>query len=258
MDAPDSSIDDAWRSYFSERCHPDVADLVADYPDRRSLYVDLVDLYGYDAEFTVGLFDAPGRYLRRAAEVLCGGYEGLDHVNVRVTNNPALFPLADLGADHLGELVTVEAVADSVGPSGATAAVAAFECHACGALVETRPYGVRLSAPRHCEACGGEGTLELAPTRSSFVDLRRVSIVPPGEGAESRSIDVFLADDLVDAVGAGDQFLVTGVVRPARAGQSNRFDLYVEGVTVAEERSAVEDRSLAEVIQSRWESTSGE
>jgi len=50
---------------------------------------------------------------------------------------------------------------------------------------------------------------------------------------------------------------VTGVVRPVRAGPSNRFDLCVDGIAVSEERSAVDDRSLTEVIQSRWESMSG-
>jgi len=146
--APASSrIDDTWRSFFSERCHPDVAALARAYPDRRSLYVDLVDLYGYDSEFTVAFFDAPARFLRRAVEVLCDGYDAFDHVNVRVTNNPALFQLSDLGASHLQELVTVEGVADSIDPVGAMAAVAAFACDACGEAVEVRPYGVEMPAP---------------------------------------------------------------------------------------------------------------
>ena len=68
---------------------------------------------------------------------------------------------------------------------------------------------------------------------------------------------MFLADDLADAVAPGDQFLVTGVVRPVRTDPSNRFDLCVDGLAVSEERSAVPDRSLTEVIQSRWESMSG-
>lgn len=261
--APASSqIDDTWRSYFSERCHPDVAALARAYPDRRSLYVDLVDLYGYDSAFTVALFDAPGRYLRRAVAVLCAGYDAFDHVNVRVTNNPALFQLSDLGASHLNELVTVEGVADSVDPVGATAAVAVFSCDACGEAVEVRPYGVEMLTPRHCSECGEAGAMRFRPARSTFVDLRRVSLGSSPEddedGSASRSLDVFLADDLVDAVAPGDQFLVTGLVRPVRAGRSNRFDLCVDGIAVSEERSAVDDRSLAEVIQSRWESTSAD
>lgn len=258
MASSHSRIGSTWRSYFSQRCHPDVATLAADYPDRRSLYVDLVDLYGYDAEFTVALFDAPGRFLRQAATVLGEGHEAFDHVNVRVTNNPALFPLADVRSRHLHELVTVQGVAESLGPPEATVANAVYECHRCGATVDVRSWGVRLSDPRHCEECEGDGTLHLEPERSTFVDLRRVSFAEPPEDrvgrTPPRTIDVFLEDDLVDAVAAGDQFLVTGIVRPRCVGPSNRFDLYVDGITVAEERSAVEDRSLAEVIQSRWES----
>ena len=174
--APASSrIDDTWRSYFTERCHPDVAALARAYPDRRALYVDLVDLYGYDSEFTVDFFDAPARFLRRAVEVLCDGYDAFDHVNVRVTNNPALFQLSDLGASHLQELVTVEGIADSIDHVGATAAVAAFACDACGEAVEVRPYGVEMPAPRRCSECGEAGTLRFRPDRSTFVDLRRVS-----------------------------------------------------------------------------------
>lgn len=258
MDASDSWIDDAWRSYFGERCHPDVEGLVRAYPDRRSLHVDLVDLYGYDDEFTVALFDEPGRFLRRGVEVLCEGYDALEHANVRVSNNPALFELADLRARHLGELVTVEGVATSVGPVGATAAVAVFECRACGAGVEQRPYGVRLSPPGRCGECDGVETLAFRPEQSTYVDLRRVELSPPPEkredGAAPRTVDLFLANDLADAVAAGDRFLATGIVRPVRVGPSNRFDLSIEGITVADERSPVPDRSLAEVIQSRWES----
>jgi len=260
MAQANSRIDDTWRSYFSERCHPDVEALARAYPDRRSLYVDLVDLYGYDSEFTVALFDAPGRFLRRAVAVLCAGYDVFDHVNVRVTNNPALFQLADLGAGHLHELVTVEGVAASVDPVGATAAVAVFECDACGESVEVRPYGVRLSAPHHCDECGGSGTVRFRPGRSTFVDLGRVSFGPSTEedGDDPRTVDVYLADDLVDAVAPGDGFLVTGIVRPVRAGPSNRFDLCIDGLAVADERTDVADRSLAEVIQSRWESMSAD
>lgn len=260
--APSLPIDSTWQSYFSQRCHPDVAALANHYPDRRSLYVDLVDLYGYDAEFTVALSDAPGRFLRRATGVLRDGREAFDHVNVRVTNNPAMFRLGDLGTRHLHELVTVQGVAESLGSIQATAAVAVFECRHCGEAVDVPPCGVRLSEPRRCESCDGDGAFEFRPGRSTFVDLRRVSFAAPrderDDAADPRTLDVFLADDLVDAVHAGDQFLVTGIVRPVRVGPSNRFDLCVDGLTVAEERSAVEDRSLAEVIQSRWESMGGE
>lgn len=258
MDATESWIDDAWRSYFAERCRPDVEALVRAYPDRPSLSVDLVDLYGYDDEFTVALFDEPGRFLRRAVEVLCDGHDALEHANVRVTNNPALFELGDLRARHLHELVTVEGVAASVGPVGATAAVAVFECNACGAEVEQRPAGVRLSPPGRCVECDGVDALAFRPDRSTFVDLRRVALAPPQEeradDATPRTVDLFLADDLADAVAPGDGFLATGIVRPVRAGPSNRFDLCVEGLSVTDERSPVPDRSLAEVIQSRWES----
>lgn len=262
MDAADSGIDDVWRSYFEERCRSDVENLAEAYPDRRSLHVDLVDLYGYDDEFAVAFFDDPGRYLRRAASVLCAGHDGFDYVNVRVRNNPSLFRLADLGAGHLHELVTVEGVAESVDPAGTTAAVAVFECEACGAGVEQHPHGVRLSTPRHCGACDRAGALAFRPARSTFVDLGRVEFTPPhderADGESPRTVDLYLADDLSDAVDAGDRFLATAVVRPVRVGPSNRFDLCLDGVAVAEERRPVPDRSLAEVIQSRWESMDGE
>jgi DNA replicative helicase MCM subunit Mcm2 (Cdc46/Mcm family) len=179
-----------------------------------------------------------------------------------VRTNPALFELGDLRARHLHELVTVEGVAASVGPVGATAAVALFECHACGAEVEQRPAGVRLSPPGRCVERDGVDTLAFRPDRSTFVDLRRVELAPPhderADGADPRTVGLFLADDPADAVAPGDGFLATGVVRPVAAGPSNRFDLCIEGVGVTDERRPVPDRSLAEVIQSRWESMGGE
>lgn len=255
MTGSDGDVRETWRRYLAERCAEDVSDLLDRYPERRSLSVDLVDLYDYDAAFTVDLFAAPERYLRAAAAVLRERGDAVEHVAIRVVDNPAMLSLESLRARHVTELVTAEAVVESVGPVGAAAAVAVFACPACGGEVATWPLGVRRPEPPACGECDAGLPLAFRPDRSAFVDCQRVAVGAPDADDGAPTVDLFLTDDLVDAVGTGDRFLVTAIVRPLPSGPSNGFRLALDGLGVAEERSAVADRSLAEVIRSRWEST---
>lgn len=250
-----STIEGGWRSFFGGPYRPAVEELAGAYPDRRSLYVDVVDLHDHDAEFANALFAEPDRFLRAAAATLRELHDGFGRVNVRLENNPGLVGVADLGTRHLHELVTVEGAVETVEPVRTAAATAVFGCPSCGETTDTRPTGLRLSDPVGCDGCGWDGALELRHRDSRFVDHQRVTLIEPGaDEASGASIDAVLDDDIVGAVEPGDQVLVTGIVRVDREGGSNRFERYLDAVSVSEERGGRDHDALDDVIRSQWES----
>lgn len=244
-----SDAPEGWRSYFRRR-RSDVRRLADAYPDRRSLSVDVLDLYDVDEDLVTALFESPDRVLREGADVLRNAHDAFDRVHLRVENHPELLPLDRLGAGHLGELVTVDGVVEAVGPVRATAFEAVHECPNCGDRIRTRPDGIRLREPCRCERCDWSGPFALRHDGSTFVDLQRVTFAADGD--DPRTVPVFLSDDLVGTVDPGNHLLVTGVVRAKPVDDSNRFDLYVDANSIAEEHGGGRREGLAELIRSKW------
>lgn len=248
---------DRWRTYLLEQCDSEVGDLAGAYPERRSLTVDVIDLYDFDEELVTALFDAPCHVLRQASDALRELHDAFGRVHVRVENNPELLSVERLGSPHVHELVTVEGRVASVGSVETTAVETVYDCPNCGGSLVTRPVGVRLDEPHRCERCDWDGGFDLRHDRSTFADLQRVSFAQLPEDrreeeADPRTVAVYLSDDLVGSVAPDDRLLVTGIARLNPRGSSNRFDLYVDANAVAEERPREESEGLAEIITSQW------
>jgi len=68
-----------WRDIHRDR-QEKVGRLVDEYPERRSLYLDLIDLHDRDPEFAEALFSDPDRVLSRGSAVLVDRYDERDWV----------------------------------------------------------------------------------------------------------------------------------------------------------------------------------
>lgn len=262
MAGASTDVGETWRSFYRECCRDDIEELVQEYPTERSLYVDVLDLHGYDADFTERLFSAPGEYLRHGAATLGEVHESFDRVNVRLVNHPGLISLENLRTRHLGELVSIEGLIDDVAPVQAKIEVAVFGCHDCDNLTTHHPTGITLTSPQICPECGTEGPLELQTDRSKFADVQAVTVAEPLgnrlDEDDPRTLEAYLDDDLVNVVTPGDHVRVTGIARQERDGTKNRFDFYLDCITIRDERPGApsEDESSDEIqqlIESRWQ-----
>lgn len=254
-----SDVAERWREFFRGQYHEAVAELASTYPDERSLYVDVLDLHEFDASFASALLSNPDRLLRLGSAVLRDLEDDLGRVNVRLTNHPGLLPIGRLRTRHAGEIVTVEGAITAVGEVQARIDLARFECAACGATATTRTTGRRLPDPLRCEECGAHGTMSLRPGQSRHVDVQRVTIEGAGPDDAPHGLEAFLDDDLVDAVRPGEEVVLTGVLRLAATDEPNRFDFYLDGITVEESRpvdpDAVGDAAddIQSLIRERWQ-----
>jgi replicative DNA helicase Mcm len=263
MSSTTSSLAEGWDDYFDDVAAPEVRALAEAYPDRRSLYVDLIDLHDYDADLLEELFADPDRVLSAGAEALRDRSDAFGRVHVRVRNNPQLLAASGVRARHLQELVSVEGVVESIDAPGMRARRVVYECPACGETLAAAPRGLELADPNRCDGCGWGGPFEFCRDRSAFVDLQELRLVdPPDErdGDDHRGVDVLLGDDLVGSVAADDRRVVTGVVRARGDAGRNRFTPYLDAVAVGQARATggADDEAISDVLESRWQETGGD
>lgn len=227
----------AWRRFFERELRDEVRALARNYPSERSLAVDAIDLHAFDATLADQLFTAPDRSLAAAEAALRDLHEPFDRVQIRPENYPDLRSVRALRSDQRAELVAVEGIVETRQPVRSKVAVAVFACEHCGDRTVRRPRGLEVTPPRACPACGVTDGLAFRDGPSTFVDVRRVELADPeGSGtaadAERWTVDVCLADELVEAVAPGDGAIVTGILRVDGEPPVNRFDFLVEALAV--------------------------
>lgn len=245
-----------WEAYL-ETVSDDVEALAAD-PSRRSLWVDVIDLYDFDDGLADALFQSPDDELETAAAVVRDRLTEPERVTVRVENHPALLGVADLRARHLGELVSVEGCVQRT-RLRARLDSAQFRCRACDATASQSRRGLSGSDPPLCPACGSDA-MTLEEEASTFVDSTIFHLEPPLTGADSeRSIVAHIDDDLAGTVDAGAGAVVTGVLRPDPEVRSNVYDAVLSGVSI-EDAATSRDQSvggLDGLIDAHWSEEPG-
>ncbi len=244
---------ETWRSYLSQECGAEVERLAEAYPDERSLYVDLLDVHSFDEGFLQDLFEDPAAGFGAGEAALEELLEVSGPVHLRVENNPQQRSVERIRAYHVGDLVTVSGVVESVGPPRASAVSAAYECPVCATAVRLDQAGIEMETPKRCENCGWDGAFSFRIGDSEFVDLQKIVLAAePADAGWITSLPAYLDDDVVGTASEGDTTKVTGIVRVHREGGTNEFTLYLDALAVQEDRQMSETETLDGVLDSHW------
>lgn len=261
MGANASQLRDTWLSFIRSTQPDALEELVEAYPDRRSLYVDVLDLHQGNPELAKALFSNPDRVLATASNAVADAHESLQRVNVRLKNHPGLLQVSSVRTRHVGELVTLEGKVAEIGPVGARVERAAYECGACGEMKRYPVTGLDLDTPDDCRACGTRASFDFNQGGSTYVDYQRITLREPADDVDDRSppirFDVYLDDDLVETVELGAHVLVTGVIRLRNVGDWNRFTFHLDANAVTNGQGGIaaverETQELQDVIETRW------
>ncbi|MFB6298420.1 MAG: hypothetical protein ABEH56_07860 [Salinirussus sp.] len=256
-----TELDGRWRRYLRERRRSDVAALSEAHPERRSLYVDMVDLHQFDADLADRTFADPDLSLAAGTSVLRDAVEASGLVHLRVENNPHQCSVRGIRAREVHGLVTVAGVVETVGPPEVTTVDAAYECPDCDASLVRSPVGVERRLPTRCDSCGRDGDFEFRPSRSRFVDLQRITVGPLDQNEEEptggASIEAHLDDDIAGTLVPGDRYRITGIVRVRETDDSNRFEPYLDALSLAEDQRP-SGESHDGLIDAYWEDTGGD
>jgi len=208
--------------FFEGNYKRDIEKLVENYPDKRSLEIDFKLLEQFDIELADAILDSPDILIEAAHDAVeqieIPSLE-LDHFSphVRFFNLPkAHEPLVrDISARHLEKLLAVEGVVREITTVMPKLKVAVWKCKHCGNTYKKEQDDNTLKMPSFCECRHRD--FDLVPDQSEFIDSQRIRIQEPLEklkGNEQPStLDVFVSDDIVNRIAAGDTTRFVGVLR---------------------------------------------
>ncbi len=209
-------------TFFESVYKKGIERLVGEYPQKRSLEVDFKDLEEFDYELADELLDNPD-YLLEAAEIAIQSIEvpALEiesfAPHIRFFNIPKdrEILVRDIGSEYLNKMISVEGVIRQITDALPKLKMATWQCRRCGNTYKTPQESHELKMPTFCECRHRDFTL--IQDQSEFVDYQKVQVQEPLEklrGNEQASyLDVYMGDDLVHKVNAGDKIRFVGVLR---------------------------------------------
>src|SRR3989344_4508960 len=231
-------------AFFETVCKKDIEKLVSMYPEKRSLNIDFKELEKFDFELADDLVEDPDFLLEAASEEIQGIYVPALEIeefkpNIRFYNLPKdrEFLIKSISASHLGKLVAVEGVVRQITDVMPKITLAAWECKRCGNVYRVLQDEQHLKQPSICECKHKD--FKLVQEKSKFCDYQKIQIQEPLEklkGSEQAAhLDIFISDDLVNKITAGDKTLFVGVLRlsPSKY-QKTVYGRFLEAVNLEE------------------------
>ena len=232
--------------FFEEKYSKEAGELALGYPTKRSLEVSYASLDRFSASMADELLLDPDAAIAAAEVALrklpLGTMEFGFEPHVRFTDLPesSRVSVEDLGAAHIGKLISVDCVVTKRTEVQPKVKVAVLRCRLCDARFKILVDKNTTILPETCDSCKRRA-LECDEEHSEYVDLQRIEVQEPIENlrgaAPSSRVAAWMEDDLVNTVLPGQRLVITGIMRlkPPTKKQENAFVYrkYVEVVHAA-------------------------
>lgn len=238
-------FEDFYQEYYTE----EIKELAQRADSQQSLSVDWADLSEFDDDLAEDYCSQPAQLRDCAKEALCISDipdEGsLERVPVRIENLPHTISPSDLRSEHAGQLVSVEGVVVEASEVKPKLQEGAFECQRCGTLTRIPLSDEEYQEPHQCEGCERQGPFEVHIGQSEMVDHQKAVLHDlPGEtGRRLDHLPAHFRGDIAGTVHEQDRVTVVGEVHLEQDSEgSDRFNTYLEGVSVSTQDPADWDR----------------
>ncbi|MFW9934816.1 MAG: hypothetical protein ACFFDU_04690, partial [Candidatus Thorarchaeota archaeon] len=191
-----------------------------------SVSIDFNQLLTFDPELAAATkenpqraIDAASAAIRRILRVVDPDYsESIENLHARFKEVPDRVSVRFIRAEHIGQLIMVDALVTRVSDVKPLLVEGVFQCRQCQEIIYVQQAN-QFIPPSLCtnDACRSKGPFDLIPERSKFVDWQKIRLqekpeeLPPG--ALPRALDCILQDDLVDIARPGDPCRVVGILR---------------------------------------------
>jgi len=257
--------------FMRKHCRKELGKIAAEYPEKRSLFVDFTKLEKFDPDLADAILASPSEILGQAEEALNHidmPIEGDVKLNVRMLNLPdeKNILLRNLRAEHIGKMVTVEGIVRTASDVRPQALVVNFECPVCQSETKVEQTEMKLVEPFQCENpnCGRKGKFKIK--NIEFIDSTRIRLQEPPEaiiGSEQPStLYVELRDDLVapkerKKILPGNTVKINGVLRefPVKPGMT-KYDIFLEANYLETTDTEYEELELSKADIKEIEKTS--
>ncbi|WGI17793.1 minichromosome maintenance protein MCM [Methanonatronarchaeum sp. AMET-Sl] len=251
-------IEEKFKEFFEKYYQTEIKDLVAKYPNEKSLYVHYNSLLErFDPEFADRLIKEPDKFIKGAQDAIKntdiklqpqidGGEsqpslsEALNNIYVRFVELPSRErTLArNLRSHHINKFVSIDGIVKRATEVRPKLIDGVFKCLRCGKVMEVPQDGGSYQEPYQCadETCQRKNAFELIVEESDFIDSQKLQIQERPEdlrGAEQpQDLNILVEDDLTGEVVPGNRVIINGVLRSSqkqnRNSKSTVFDVYVE------------------------------
>lgn len=250
------STRDIWTRFLDRYCRSEIHTLAREYPDRRSLYIEFIDIEKYSAELAEELLHDPNGTIAVLEDALRNFdmpiNKRLDGAHARLVNVPDPIAIRAIRGVHIGKLIAIEGLVRMVSEVRPDIRVAAFECGSCGEIMSIEQVPGRFTEPYRCQnvGCARRGPFKVLLDRSKMEDMHKIRVQESPEdlrgGEQAQNLDVILEDDAAGIATAGSHVTVTGVLqsyqRITRAGKSTTVDIILHANSLK-----VRDREFTEV-----------
>ncbi|MFH0926959.1 MAG: hypothetical protein V1822_00065, partial [Candidatus Micrarchaeota archaeon] len=216
----DSHLQQKWEEFVSEECTEDLAELEANYPTKKSLYINYEALQKFDSELAAFVLERPDLALpalRKAVKKPTAGVLDIPfEPHARLVGVPDYgLLIQDISATHVDTVVSIKGIVTKRTEVMHKVHKALYKCLMCEHVMRI-PITRRMLPPEVCPECKRR-SLKLDEEGSEFVDIQRAELQELLErlkgGAPAAKIALVLEDDLVNKLLPGENIEVTGIVR---------------------------------------------
>jgi replicative DNA helicase Mcm len=243
-----------FRKFFETHYKKDIEELIENYPETRSLYVDFAKLEKFDYALADELLESPDMLIEAAQQALKHfAIATLDtkepSLHVRFFNLPedSKILLREISAGNLNKLICVEGVVKQITDVLPKLKVATWRCNRCGTIYKIPQSGQTLIEPIVCECRHKD--FSLVEEQSEFIDYQKMQIQEPLEvlkGSEQpTTLDVYVSDDLVNKALPGDTIILVGILRLAPTKRTKPvFGRYLECIHLEQTQREFEEITI--------------
>ncbi|MCQ2078519.1 MAG: minichromosome maintenance protein MCM [archaeon] len=247
----ENEIIEAWEEIFRKKEYRYLIQEIADsYPDKRSVFVNYVDMDLYNTDFAMYVLEEPDICIPFGIRVIQGlmpaNWDTKNRINLRIQGLPrdSKVDIRKLRETHLGKLVAIEGLAKKVSSVKPRMTYARFTCSRCGAEVWEPQSGMYMREPLMCPNPNGTCNKQinrfiLDNKRCRFIDTQKIEIQESPEGlrggAQPERISGFVEDDISGMLTPGNRITLNGIVRPVEKQERDKstlFDIYLDVLSV--------------------------
>jgi DNA replicative helicase MCM subunit Mcm2 (Cdc46/Mcm family) len=211
-----------FEEFFNLEYRKEIEKIIEQYPEKRTILIDFKKLEKFNPELADELIDNPDKLLEAAHLAIqnvdvpsLNIEEFKPHIRINNLPKDSEPTIKKLSANHLNRLICIEGVVRQITDVLPKLTIAVWKCTRCGNVYRIPQSKQLIKQPSMCECHHRD--FELIEEQSQFIDYQKIQIQEPLEklkgNEQATYIDVYVSDDLVNKISAGDKTKFSGVLR---------------------------------------------
>jgi len=218
----ESPFIERFEEFFNLEYKKEIEKIIESYPEEKSLIIDYKILERFDPLLADELLDNPDAVIEAAQTAI-------QDVNIPSLNVEEFKPfirfsnlpkdrepaLRSVSSKHLGKMIAVEGLVRQITDVLPKLNMGVWKCKRCGNIYRVPQEKQKIIQPGMCECHSRDFDLE--EDQSGFTDYQKIQIQEPLEkltgNEQAVYIDIYVSDDFVNKVSAGDKTKFVGILR---------------------------------------------